>query len=56
MYYKGVQPFYALEYMHLHSVIISVQFNKVMALCPRLHTLSLPETQPLPRAHFCSES
>jgi hypothetical protein len=41
MYYKGAQPFYALESMHLHSVNSTVQFSKVMALCPRLHTLDM---------------
>ncbi|CAL5049776.1 unnamed protein product [Urochloa decumbens] len=41
MYYKGARPFYFLESIHLHSVNSGVKFSKVMALCPRLHTLDL---------------
>ncbi|XP_062227720.1 putative F-box/FBD/LRR-repeat protein At5g56810 [Phragmites australis] len=41
LYYKGAQPFYALEVIHLQSVTIAVAFRKFMALCPRLHTLDL---------------
>ncbi|CAN6177049.1 unnamed protein product [Urochloa humidicola] len=46
MYYKGARPFYALESIHLYSVNnSSVKFTKVMALCPRLHTLDLRRCQ-----------
>ncbi|TVU08596.1 hypothetical protein EJB05_42005 [Eragrostis curvula] len=39
---KGAQPFYALEVIRLYSVRIGqLTFRKLMALCPRLHTLHL---------------
>ncbi|KAK3134399.1 hypothetical protein QOZ80_6AG0548580 [Eleusine coracana subsp. coracana] len=41
-FYKGAQPFYALEVIHLDSVrILPSTFTKLMALCPHLHTLDL---------------
>lgn len=41
MCYKGAQPFYALEAIHLHSVSICESTFSKMSLCPRLHTLDL---------------
>ncbi|RLM54274.1 hypothetical protein C2845_PM10G19420 [Panicum miliaceum] len=39
---KGAQPFYALEVIRLHSVLICKStFRRLMALCPSLHTLDL---------------
>lgn len=41
MYYKGAQPFRALEVIRLYSVSIKVGFAKMMELCPSLRTLDL---------------
>ncbi|CAN6215878.1 unnamed protein product [Urochloa humidicola] len=42
MYYKGAQPFHALEVILLHSVSIAqVTFYRMMELCPNLLTLDL---------------
>ncbi|RCV22905.1 LOW QUALITY PROTEIN: hypothetical protein SETIT_4G257200v2 [Setaria italica] len=42
MYYKGAQPFHALEVILLHSVSIAqATFKRMMALCPSLLTLDL---------------
>ncbi|KAL6603623.1 hypothetical protein ACP70R_043984 [Stipagrostis hirtigluma subsp. patula] len=42
IYYKGAQPFHALEVIRLHRVSISqAAFKKTMALCPCLRTLDL---------------
>jgi hypothetical protein len=41
--YTAAQPFYALEVIHLYSVRICqpAAFRKLIASCPRLHTLDL---------------
>ncbi|KAL6603622.1 hypothetical protein ACP70R_043983 [Stipagrostis hirtigluma subsp. patula] len=41
MYFKGAQPLYALEVIRLQSVTIGVNFSKITALCPRLHTIDV---------------
>ncbi|KAL6603627.1 hypothetical protein ACP70R_043988 [Stipagrostis hirtigluma subsp. patula] len=42
IYYKGAQPFHALEVIRLHRVSISpAAFKKMMTLCPSLRTLDL---------------
>ncbi|KAL6603625.1 hypothetical protein ACP70R_043986 [Stipagrostis hirtigluma subsp. patula] len=42
LYYKGAQPFHALEVIVLHSVSIAQSsFKKMLALCPSLRTLDL---------------
>ncbi|CAL5040111.1 unnamed protein product [Urochloa decumbens] len=42
MYYKGAQPFRALEVILLHSVAITFRtFRNMMSLCPSLLTLDL---------------
>jgi hypothetical protein len=42
MYYKGAQPFRALEVILLHSVAITfLAFRNMMSLCPSLLTLDL---------------
>ncbi|TVU38266.1 hypothetical protein EJB05_11625 [Eragrostis curvula] len=42
MYYKGAQPFHALEVIRLHFVsITATAFMKMMALCPNLRALDL---------------
>ncbi|CAN6206880.1 unnamed protein product [Urochloa humidicola] len=42
MYYKGAQPFRALEVILLHAVAITFRtFRNMMSLCPRLLTLDL---------------
>ncbi|KAG2613791.1 hypothetical protein PVAP13_4KG391000, partial [Panicum virgatum] len=42
MYFRGTQPFRALEVIRLHSISIGhAPFRKMMALCPNLLTLDL---------------
>ncbi|CAN6162984.1 unnamed protein product [Urochloa humidicola] len=42
MYYKGAQPFRALEVIRLHSVAITfLAFRNMMSLCPSLLTLDM---------------
>ncbi|TVT99531.1 hypothetical protein EJB05_55101, partial [Eragrostis curvula] len=42
MYYKGAQPFHALEVIRLHFVSMSeAAFGKMLLLCPNLRTLDL---------------
>ncbi|PWZ16421.1 F-box/LRR-repeat protein [Zea mays] len=41
MYYRGAQPFRALEVIQLYLVCINVCFAKMMGLCPSLLTLDL---------------
>ncbi|TVU38265.1 hypothetical protein EJB05_11624, partial [Eragrostis curvula] len=42
MYYKGTQPFHALEVIRLHFVSLTqAAFGKMMGLCPNLRTLDL---------------
>ncbi|KAL6641466.1 hypothetical protein ACP70R_019647 [Stipagrostis hirtigluma subsp. patula] len=42
IYYKGAQPFHALEVIRLRSVSIwQAAFKKMLALCPNLRTLDL---------------